>query len=108
MENKDIISILCVEDGSVDIQNIEENGLQDCNVLVYRQGSRPPFVLQLPRNNQQLKAQQTQLAIEKLEDLLSKIYGSKCEEINLTLYIKWDDFLTEINEMINELKGGAE
>jgi len=41
------MKILCVEDGSVDIDKIEQEGLQDGKILVYRQGARPPFVLDL-------------------------------------------------------------
>lgn len=41
------MKILCVEDGSVDIEKIENNGLKDGQVLVYRQGARVPFVLEL-------------------------------------------------------------
>lgn len=41
------MKILCVEDGSVDIEKIENNGLKDGQVLVYRQGAKVPFVLEL-------------------------------------------------------------
>lgn len=41
------MKILCIEDGSVNIDAIEEKGLQDGKILVYRQGARPPFVLDL-------------------------------------------------------------
>jgi len=41
------IQVLCVEDGSVDIDALEQDGLKDGKVIVYRQGSREPFVLTL-------------------------------------------------------------
>lgn len=49
------MKILCVEDGSVDIDAIEGKGLPNCNglinanekMLVYRQGANPPFVLDM-------------------------------------------------------------
>ena len=48
--------ILCVEDGSVDIDALENGELRDGKVLVYRQGSKPPFVLEIPeQNNIQIK-----------------------------------------------------
>lgn len=40
--------ILCVEDGSVDIDALENGELKDGQVLVYRQGSKPPFILEVP------------------------------------------------------------
>ena len=45
------MKILCVEDGSVDIDALENGELRDGKVLVYRQGSKPPFVLDIPNNN---------------------------------------------------------
>lgn len=44
------IILLCVEDGSVDIDDLEE-GLHDGKVVVYRQGATPPFVLEINRNS---------------------------------------------------------
>lgn len=36
---------LCVEDGSVDIENIEEEGLAPGKVIVYRQGANAPTLM---------------------------------------------------------------
>ena len=44
------INLLIVEDGSVDIDDLEE-GLHDGKVVVYRQGATPPFVLEINRNS---------------------------------------------------------
>lgn len=41
------MKILCVEDGSIDIDAIVSDGLRDEKILVYRQGATPPFVLDL-------------------------------------------------------------
>lgn len=43
--NRLAMGILTVEDGSVDINNLEEEGLSPGKVLVYRQGSNPPKIL---------------------------------------------------------------
>lgn len=42
------MKILCVEDGSVNLDALETDGLRDGKILVYRQGANMPFVLQLP------------------------------------------------------------
>ena len=42
---KDKITLLCVEDGSVDLEELEN--LEDGKVLTYRKGSRPPYVLEI-------------------------------------------------------------
>ena len=39
------MKILCVEDGSVDIEKLEEDGLKDGGVLVYRQNANQPYIL---------------------------------------------------------------
>lgn len=49
------MKILCVEEGSVDLQDLEENGLQDGKVLVFRQGSHPPFVLEIEKRKTGIK-----------------------------------------------------
>ena len=41
------MKILCIEDGSVDVDAIENGELRDGKVLVYRTGSKPPFVLEI-------------------------------------------------------------
>ena len=42
------MKILCIEDGSVDIEALTNgDGLCDGKVLVYRQGSVPPYILEL-------------------------------------------------------------
>lgn len=60
------MKILCVEDGSVDLNTLEEEPLRDGKVLVYREGATPPFVLELTDTNkniiEELRKVQSQLA----------------------------------------------
>ena len=44
--NRVAMGILSVEDGSVDIHSLEDEGLSPGKVLVYRQGSTPPKILE--------------------------------------------------------------
>lgn len=46
------MKILCVEDGSVDMLNLENAGLTLGDVVIYRQGSNPPYLID---NGQDLK-----------------------------------------------------
>ncbi len=73
------MKILCVEDGSVDIDSLENDGLHDGKVLVYRQGSTPPFVLDLPDD----KTNMYQKFIEIWENLKStvKYYKSSSQYV---------------------------
>lgn len=43
--NRMTMGILTVEDGAVDVENLEEEGLSPGKVLIYRQGSNPPKML---------------------------------------------------------------
>lgn len=43
--NRLTLGVLAVEDGSVDIENLEDEGLAPGKILVYRQGSTPPEFL---------------------------------------------------------------
>lgn len=43
--NRIAMGVLAVEDGSVDIENLEEEGLSPGKVLIYRQGSTPPVMM---------------------------------------------------------------
>ena len=72
------MKILCVEDGSVDIDALENGELRDGKVLVYRQGSKPPFILEIPNEPKAI----TELKkIQKMFERDSKFnsYGSTYE-----------------------------
>lgn len=43
--NRIAMGVLAVEDGSVDTDNLEEEGLSPGKILIYRQGSTPPMML---------------------------------------------------------------
>ena len=43
--NRLSMGILTVEDGSVDTENLEEEGLSPGKVLIYRQGSQAPYIM---------------------------------------------------------------
>ena len=61
------MKILCVEDGSVDLDAPEKEPLRNGKVLVYRQGATPPYVVELTDTNEnvidELRKVQSQLAI---------------------------------------------
>lgn len=43
--NRIAMGVMAVEDGSIDTDNLEEEGLSPGKVLIYRQGSTPPIML---------------------------------------------------------------
>lgn len=69
--NRLTLGVLSVEDGSVDIDNLEEEGLAPGKILVYRQGATPPEFLggeQVPSDFDKEE--------EKLLDEFSKLSGT--------------------------------
>lgn len=99
------MKILCVEDGSVDIDALENGELRDGKVLVYRQGSKQPFVLDIPNNNIPRVLKELEEIKAMLEnDYNGNSYGSVFNAINYYL-----DYITKRIELIeNELKGKVE
>jgi len=93
------INILCVEDGSVDVERLEQEGLHDGKVVIYRQGANPPFVLKLKTDDGELKSEQNKVAVEKLEELQHYQHPTN----TLCLPSCW--VIDKVNEMIKELKG---
>lgn len=71
------MKILCVEDGSVDINKLEEEPLRDGKVLVYRRGSTPPYVLEVIGTNEiairELRKVQTQLVRNRRKKCLDYV-----------------------------------
>ena len=61
------MKVLCVEDGSVNIDTIEGGQLSDGKVLVYKQGAQKPFILDIPDNY----ANST--TIKELEELKTRL-----------------------------------
>jgi len=49
--NRSVMNVLAVEDGSVDTDELEIEGLSPGKVLVYRQGSKIPEIMQNPKMN---------------------------------------------------------
>ena len=47
--NRSVMNVLAVEDGSVDTDELEVEGLSPGKVLVYRQGSKVPEIMQNPK-----------------------------------------------------------
>ena len=49
--NRSVLNVLAVEDGSIDTDELEIEGLSPGKVLVYRQGSKIPEIMQNPKQN---------------------------------------------------------
>jgi len=62
--NRAVMNVLAVEDGSVDTDSLEIEGLSPGKVLVYRQGSRIPEIVQNPSLNINFEEEEERLLAE--------------------------------------------
>ena len=96
-----IKSILYVEDGSVDVDQLQEDLGEDVYVIVYRQGSCPPILTQ-PE-----KPLQSRLDSENVY-LRNKIEQAK-KKLNLTCDVKKSKkLLALLKDVFDELDSGVE
>ncbi len=106
--NRLSLGVLSVEDGSVDLDNLEDEGLCPGKVLVYRQGSSEPKYLQSESLPSGLKDEEESLLnefskISGVNDLLST--GSISSNISgtaLELLISQDE--TRLNASVESIK----
>lgn len=68
--NRIAMGVLAVEDGSVDTDNLEEEGLSPGKVLVYRQGCNPPRMLNMGAVPSEFNIEEA-----KLEEAFVKLTG---------------------------------
>ena len=52
-KSNDYIEILCIEEGSVDTSHLLEIGVPNENLLVYRKGSKAPYLLRIKKGENQ-------------------------------------------------------
>ncbi len=96
--NRLSMGVLMVEDGSVDTDNLEEEGLSPGKVLIYRQGSTPPSMMSTTRVPIDFAAEETRLLneltiISGVSDLMrnSSSLISNASGVALQLLIEQDD-----------------
>ena len=75
--NRTVMNVLAVEDGSVDTDSLEIEGLSPGKVLVYRQGSKMPELMQNPKANIDFEAEENRLldefkTISGVSDMMTK------------------------------------
>lgn len=56
--------VLTVEDGSVDIENLESNGIEPGKIIIYRNGSTPPKFLDPGKIPEDFESEETKLLAE--------------------------------------------
>ncbi|MDR1939378.1 MAG: hypothetical protein LBQ40_01100, partial [Clostridiales bacterium] len=107
--NRISTGVLAVEDGSIDTDNLEEEGLSPGKVLIYRQGSRPPQMLDMSRvpadfNYEEEKLLNEFVVISGVSEIMkySNVPSSVTSGIALSLLIEQDE--TRLNITARNIK----
>lgn len=96
--NRIAMGVLTVEDGSVDIDNLSEEGLSPGKIIVYRQGSTPPRLLNAGDVPNDFAAEEDRLlnefiAISGVSEIMrsSSVPSTATSGVALQLLIEQDD-----------------
>ena len=96
--NRLSMGILTVEDGSVDTDNLEEEGLSPGKVLIYRQGSTPPSIMNMGElpidfSEEESKLLNEFIQISGISDLMlnSKINSTNTSGTALEILLEQDN-----------------
>ncbi len=78
--NRTVMNVLAVEDGSVDTDALEIEGLSPGKVLVYRQGSKMPEIMQNPKSVVDFESEESRLleefkTISGVSDMMTQSVG---------------------------------
>lgn len=79
--NRSVMNVLAVEDGSIDTDALEIEGLSPGKVLVYRQGSKIPEIMQNPKMTIDFEAEEERLlgefkTISGVSDMMTDSYAN--------------------------------
>lgn len=107
--NRSVMNVLAVEDGSVDIDALEIEGLSPGKVLVYRQGSKIPEVVENPKLNLDFEAEEARLLAEfktvsGISDLMSESYLNYENISGVALEVIAEQDLTRLSIAIDSTK----
>lgn len=96
--NRIAMGVLAVEDGSVDTNNLEEEGLSPGKILVYRQGANPPSLLDTGRVPSDFGYEEDRLlsefiAVSGVSEIMrsSSVPSSVTSGVALQLLVEQDD-----------------
>lgn len=96
--NRLTLGVMTVEDGSIDLDNLEEEGLAPGKVLIYRQGSTPPKMMSPGTVPSEFRNEEDRLlaefvTISGVSDFLTSVFtGSEnLSGVALSMLIEQDD-----------------
>lgn len=97
--NRISMGVMAVEDGSVDLDALETDGLSPGKILAYRQGARPPEMMGQPSVPSDFREEEASLlkeflSVSGVSDLMTNsalVTNSNLSGVSLSLLIEQDD-----------------
>lgn len=107
--NRAVMNVLAVEDGSVDTDALELEGLSPGKVLVYRQGSKIPEIIENPENTINFDAEEERLldefkAISGVSDLMTDSYAQYATMSAVALELLAEQDISRLSTAIDSTK----
>ena len=107
--NRSVMNVLAVEDGSVDTDELEVEGLSPGKVLVYRQGSKIPEMMQNPKQNLNFESEEERLleefkTISGVSDMMSESYAKYTNMSGMALQLLAEQDNSRLSTAIDSTK----
>lgn len=107
--NRAVMNVLAVEDGSVDTDALEMEGLSPGKVLVYRQGSKVPEIMQNPALTIDFEAEEERLlsefkTVSGVSDMMTDSYANYTNMSGVALELLAEQDITRLSTAIDSTK----
>lgn len=107
--NRAVMNVLAVEDGSVDTDSLEIDGLSPGKVLVYRQGSKIPEVMQNPKAGVDFDAEEDRLldefkTVSGVSDMMIESYSKYTNMSGVALQLLAEQDISRLTTAIDSTK----
>ena len=107
--NRSVMNVLAVEDGSVDTDSLEIEGLSPGKVLVYRQGSKVPEIMQNPKMTLNFDEEEERLLAEfktvsGVSDMMTDSYANYTNMSGVALQLLAEQDVTRLSTAIDSTK----
>ena len=107
--NRAVMNVLAVEDGSIDTEELEIDGLSPGKVLVYRQGSKVPEIMQNPKQTLEFDAEEERLlsefkVVSGVSDMMSDSYAKYTNMSGVALQLLAEQDNSRLSTAIDSTK----
>ncbi|MFQ6752140.1 MAG: hypothetical protein ACLRFL_01055 [Clostridia bacterium] len=107
--NRSVMNVLTVEDGSIDTEALEDEGLSPGKILVYRQGSKTPEIMQNQNTPVDFEEEEDRLiqelkTISGVSDMMSDSYSKYTNMSGVALQLLAEQDNTRLSTPIDSAK----